>query len=254
MKLKKKIILTGIVLWVIAFIQMLNEYLTPRNSSQHIVSAFSNHTYTTTQSSITASGTYANGYLTDSEREDLLLSIAHDIGIENNFVYDTLTEDGVTTASLSRTSGDVSAIFKCISSAVEHSEYEQVIKNLITVTISFHDSLESGFYYKNLLQESMKNNGVSADISITLRGKIPGALSMNEKNVIADTFLKETNSNIQTENRSDNFFTIYAYTENIEEYCMFGNMKTNLNLVITYNEKEDFTEILVATPFFNEDF
>lgn len=254
MRLKKKIIITGIVLWMIAFVQMVDGFFYQKDGEEHIIAAFSENTFISTQSTITASGAYANGYLTDTEREDILLAIAHNMGISNNFIYDCVTIDGVTTSSLVRTSDNVSTIFKFITAETTLSNNEKVLKNTVTATISFENSLESAFHYKDLLKDSFQQAKISADVSIFLKGKVPGALSMSEKNMIADTLLKETDSKVQTENRDEDLFTIYAYTDKIEEYLMIGSMKTNLNLVITYNENDDCTEITLATPFFNEDY
>ena len=254
MKLKKKIIITGIVLWVIAFVQMIDSFFKAEDGEENIVAAFSNNTFVSTQSTITASGAYANGYLNDMNREDILLSIAHSMGMSNNFVYDSVTEDGVTTASLVRVSDNVSTVFKFITTETTLSDNEKVLKNTVTATIEFDDSLESAFYYKDLLKESFEQAGISADVSIVLNGNVQGALSMSEKNLLADNLLSETDSQIQTENRDEDLFTIYAYTEKIDEYLLIGSMKTNLNLVIAYDETNDCTEITLATPFYNEDY
>jgi hypothetical protein len=128
------------------------------------------------------------------------------------------------------------------------------LKNLVTVTISFENSLESAFYYKDLLKQTFAAAEVSPDITIQLKGNIKGELSMSEKNVIADKFLESAGGEIVTESRKDDLFTIYAYTDKIEEYVLSGSMKTNLNVVISYDEINDITEVSMATPFLEEDF
>ena len=43
-------------------------------------------------------------------------------------------------------------------------------------------------------------------------------------------------------------------TENIKEYIMLGDKKTNINIAITYDEENDITKIYMATPIITCDF
>ena len=52
----------------------------------------------------------------------------------------------------------------------------------------------------------------------------------------------------------ENFYCIYGFTNSIKEYRTIDGNKINLNLVITYDEEKNITNIVWATPFLNEDF
>ena len=112
MKAKKRILYIGLALWLIAFLQMIHTGLNPVSEEEAIVTAFADNDFLNTVSTITASGNYKNIYLADSDREDLLLDLAHKLGISNSLVYDTVTEAQITTSSLIRSSDNVCTVLK----------------------------------------------------------------------------------------------------------------------------------------------
>ena len=254
MKVKQKILYIGIALWLIAFIEMIGAGFSYQKEEEAMVTAFADNDFLSTVSTITASGSYKNIYLSESQREELLIEIAHGLGISNSLVYDSVTKDGVTTSSLVRTSSNAKTILKLITTETSLSENEIVLKHIVTAEIEFDNSLESAFYYKDILKEAFDAADISPDISIHLKGEMEGALSMTQKNVITDKIMEGCDADIVTERRSDNLFTVYAYTDKIDDYVLCGSMKTNLNVAISYDELNDITEVYMATPFMNQDY
>lgn len=254
MKLKRCILYFGLALWLIAFFQMIKTRNLTETEEEAIVTAFAENDFLNTVSTIKASGLYKNTYLTETEREALLLEIAHHLGITNSLVYDSITEDGVTTSTLVRTSEHAKTVFSLITTETETSSSEVLQKHLIRTEIEFDNSLESAFYYRDLLKNAFEQVGVNPDISIYLKGEINGSLSMTQKNVITDNIIQSSGGEIVTESRTGNLFTVYAYTDKIDDYVLTGSMKTNLNVAISYDEINDITEVRMATPFINSDY
>lgn len=254
MKIKQRILYIGIALWLIAFIQMLGNGFSSETEEEAIVTAFADNDFLNTVSTITASGAYKNTYLSESRREDLLLDIAHGLGISSSLVYDSVTEDNITTSSLVRTGDNTKTVLKLTTTESPKSTSEIIQKHVISAQIEFDNSLESAFHYKDLLKDAFENAGISPDISINLKGEMDGSLSMTQKNIITDKIIESSDGKIVTERRSDSLFTVYAYTDKIDDYVLNGSMKTNLNVAISYDETNDITEVYMATPFINKDY
>lgn len=254
MKIKRWIIYVGITLWTIAFIQMIETEATKEANGEDIITAFAENNFLSTVSTITASGSYGNTYMTEEERESFLIELAHSLGISTHLVYDCVTEDGVTTSSLARTGDNACTVLKLITTEKKLSSNEINIRNVVTCVITFDNSLESAFYYKDILKKAFEAAEISPDITVRLEGNISGELSMSQKNAIADNLIENVDGEIVTESRKSDLFTIYAYTNKIDDYILSGSMRTNLNLIITYDEMENVTHVSMATPFFNEDF
>jgi hypothetical protein len=49
-------------------------------------------------------------------------------------------------------------------------------------------------------------------------------------------------------------YTIYAYADNIDDYVMYGTTKTNVNIVISYNDVKGVTEVYMAMPVMDSDY
>ena len=98
---------TGAALWLIAFIQLLSTGFTTQSDEEAIVTAFADNDFFDTVSTIRAVGTYGSQYIPESEREKILLDIAHSLDISTSLVYDSETKDGITTSSLARTGDNV---------------------------------------------------------------------------------------------------------------------------------------------------
>ena len=254
MKVKRTILYTGAALWLIAFIELLGSSFSAQPDEEAIVTAFADNDFLNTISTITASGTYGNQYISETERESILLDIAHGLGITNSLVYDSETKDGITTSSLVRTADNTQTILKLITTETALSSNEISLKNTISAVIEFDNSLDSAFFYKDKIKNAFENVGINPDISINLKGDIAGSLSMSQKNVIADKIIESSDGKIVTESRNNNLFTVYAYTDKIEDYVLRGSMKTNLNVAISYDEIKNITEVYMATPFLNQDY
>lgn len=254
MKVRKTILYTGAALWLIAFIQLLSTGFTTQSDEEAIVTAFADNDFFDTISTISAVGTYGSQYIPESEREALLLDIAHSLDISNSLVYDSETKDGITTSSLARTGDNAQTVLKLITVETVVSPDEISLKHTVSAVMEFDHSLENAFFYKDKLKNAFENAGINPDISIHLKGDIAGSLSMSQKNMIADKIIESSGGKIVTESRSNNLFTVYAYTDKIDDYVLRGSMKTNLNVAITYNEQKNVTEVYMATPFLNQDY
>ena len=99
-----------------------------------------------------------------------------------------------------------------------------------------------------------EENDLSADVYMTVRGDIEGELSNTDKNILADKILKNMGGDIVTENRNSDRFSIYAYSDQLDDYVVYGNNKMNINIVVDYNDSTGQTEVYMSTPIMNEDY
>ena len=76
----------------------------------------------------------------------------------------------------------------------------------------------------------------------------------NFENDITDKIMDKMNADIVTGNRTKEIYTVYGYSEEMEDYVVFGSTKTNVNVAITYDELNNETLIYMATPIINQDF
>ena len=83
---------------------------------------------------------------------------------------------------------------------------------------------------------------------MSLKGSVKGTLSNNKKNEICEDIISSMDGELITGSRSDELYTVYAYSDRISEYVVNGTTKSNINIAITYDGVNDVSWIHVATP------
>ena len=128
------------------------------------------------------------------------------------------------------------------------------VQEYIFLRLSLHDSYSSVLAYRDILEKLMKKFDVEPQITTNLKGSYAKELSLQEKNEITDEILKHIQGKVIIEHRSDDLFTVYAYSSLIPEYEVSNRKKINISINFSYDENEGKTYLYLATPIMNEDF
>lgn len=254
MKTKKgKALLTLGAIWLAAFVLIL--VTGEKNEGEKgIVTAFEAGDYIDVEGSVSAYVNYGNKYLTDKDREAIVKAIAGAIGIERDIELDIKRG-----TSANDTSASVTATYSCISQnartdisliTIESQKGTNTLstEQYILIDLYINNSVESALYYKNCIDEHFKSMGIDADITLSFKGSKKGTLGNNEKNRICEEILDAIGGKLITGSRSDELYTVYAYSDSIEEYVVNGTTKSNINVAITYDSINDLSWVHVATP------
>ncbi len=259
MKTKKgKALIVLAALWLTAFILIVSTRDEKTTGEEGIVTAFESGDYINTNGTVSAYVNYGNKYLTDSERQSIIKNIASVLEIDKEIVPDIKRGESANGSSVTATYSlitenartDISII------TIESNNGGTVLslEQYILVDISIDNSVESAVYYKECIEEYFKSVGMDADITLSFKGSIEGALSNNRKNDICDEILSSLDGKLITGSRSDELYTVYAYSDNIEEYVVNGTTKSNINVAITYDSVNDISWVYVATPILTESY
>lgn len=90
-----------------------------------------------------------------------------------------------------------------------------------------------------------------------IEGKIFGKMEKEEMAGLAeDLFQSMGGGSVLTGSISsgENYYVAYGYTNGIADAKNVNGRKVNLNVAISYNEREDCTEVIMGTPLINSDF
>lgn len=243
------IILGG--LWILAFISFIGKL---GEEEIDIVTAFSNDKFLSTESHIEGVVDYGSVYMTEEDKKNIVFKIAAELGINEGYEYETVREDDVTTTTFLKKARNAITTIKVISIETQKNNSVLVLQQYIKVDIEIINSLESAVAYRSELEKIFEKLGMNGDITLTLKGNISGTLSNSEKNKITDDIIKNLDGEIVTQRRDSDIYTVYAYTDRIDEYVVNGSSKTNINIAINYDELANVTKIYMATPIINEDY
>lgn len=98
------------------------------------------------------------------------------------------------------------------------------------------------------IQDNNENNGIFYEREAV------GRMEVLEMELEARKLLTAYKGEMVKTLYGENFYCFYGYSDRIRNYVVSDGEKINLNLVITYDEENDVTHIVWATPFLNEDF
>lgn len=222
-------------------------------TSRDVITAFNSIVYDNVDSIIEAFGEYGTSYLDDIDKKEILVNIASCIGIDNN--YDTrITEDGDNqTYSLYKDSQNAQLEISLNTVTKEYGAYKDCTQ-YISIRMTIKGRTDCAMTYKNMVEDLFDASGIDGYVNLNLRGEIPGALNYYERNKVADELLELLNASIVTESRENDLFTIYAYTDAVDEYVLSSGQKININIVQEYDAAANKTVIYLSTPLNNLDY
>lgn len=250
--MRKKLIYICGILWLFALVQMIKNY--EYEKQPDIVTAFANEMFLDTVSTVKSEAFYGTVYLEDNEREDILREVAEGLGINEPYeiTYEDMKEGKK--AILQKNASEVITTISLITKETRVNKIIMSQKQYIIINMEINNSLESAVHYRGIVKNLYREMGLSADTYLYLKGNINGEISYSEKNTITDNIIENLDGKVVTENRNGEIFTVYAYSEEIDDYVAYGSTKTNINVVISYNDVTGMTEVYMATPILNEDY
>lgn len=260
MKAKKvKAIAVLAIVWVMAFIQLLHAWSKGKDKEADIVTAFASGDYISTVGTISAYANLGKEYMSDEEKKNIINKIASSIGIEGQIEIETVRDEkseneSVISSSFSRKSSNAVTDISIVT--IEHKQQDNTInmEQYILADISINNSLESTVYYDEKLQNAFEDMDISADVTLSLNGCVEGSMSNSEKNRICEDIIEKLDGKLVIGSRSDELYSVYAYTEKISDYVLNGTTKSNINIAITYDSNKDVTWIYMATPIIGESY
>lgn len=250
---KRVAIYIGVALWLITVVKIVWFDNTATLPVDNIVTAFNKASLMEMSASIEGFGDYGILYLSEDAKETILKDIANNIGI-NNYSIETTREDDNSTTTLSQTGVNGEVICKLVT--VENVIEQNVIqaKQYIYINIILNNSIEPAFSYEKKVKGIFENLGIDTTVTVNLKGSVKGKLDIALKNSIANSLVDSMDINVVTENKTDDLYTIYGYTSDIDEYITVSTNKINVNIMMNYNEQKDVTNVYVATPISSEDY
>lgn len=241
---------TAVIIWFLLAGKLIMDKI---EVERNIVEAFSSQSFTAMEGEISAFGEYGITYLTDEEKESILISIANSLGINSGYEIFDEEKDKTTEKILRKIGKNADTTIKVVT-VTDDMDYYYQSKQYVSLSIDFGNRIDGVLQYRDLADEILRAEGIDAEITINLRGKIQGILNYSEKNKVANALLKELDAKVVSENRGNDLFTIYAYSENVEDSVICAGEKVNINISEDYDEIENMTTIYLSTPLNNLDY
>lgn len=220
-----------------------------------LVKAFENTKATPISGKLQVVGNFGDKFMTTEDKENLIDYVSSQLGITG--VLKKQVQKGNTTISVTaEAKGDASETeIEAISITSKDAEKIEQTTQYLYVNIDIYDQMSSVLGYKDIIEDALKDVGLeSVDSSILLTGVYEGKLSLLDKDKIANGILDQLQAKVIIENRSDGIYTIYGYTQNLDNSLNVEGERVNLNIGFSYDEKKEKTMLYLASPIINEDY
>ena len=233
-------------------------------------------------------------YYGESGSLELIDKIAERLGVNSEYYYDKYRTDAGSVAVMKKEGKSSELELELITTEYQESQNVIAQRNYLSVSLNIKGSLESGYYYKNLIEKTMKEickeenddkansenilendkkssntvNGekaankdkevstsiISQNLYMVIKGKIYGEIDKGQENKIAKGILKSFQAKEIFNGQNDEHMNVYGYTEILSDYVAIGSDKININIAFSYNEKENITYVYVGSPIVNYDY
>lgn len=233
-------------------------------------------------------------YYGESGSLELIDKIAERLGVNSEYYYDKYRTDAGSVAVMKKEGKSSELELELITTEYQESQNVIAQRNYLSVSLNIKGSLESGYYYKNLIEKTMKEickeenddkansenisendkkssntvNGekaankdeevstsiISQNLYMVIKGKIYGEIDKEQENKIAKGILRSFQAKEIFNGQNDEHMNVYGYTEILSDYVAIGSDKININIAFSYNEKENITYVYVGSPIVNYDY
>ena len=179
-----------------------------------------------------------------------------DTGITQAFVRNQLviTRSSVELkANLGQKTMDESVVRKLIPGEVLITSRNENGQNYAHVQASQEEQVESLLSVRATLEKLCENSRLhDYELAACVEGKVAGCLDSQGKASIGDSFFRLMGAVKTGQRQTDGYQIFYGYSPGLGEGWSQDGTRTNLTIVITYDEDHACTRVYMGTPFLTE--
>ena len=242
----------AVVLWAVAPTRVF-VYGNQSDTRETLVSAFQTVRLDEMTASAEAFGYYGDVYLSEKAKETFVKDIGYKLGL--NFCEPYTNRDGsVSTTGILKVGKYATTRIELVTREEKITDNILESHQYLIIKINFGENLDACVQYQSILKELYQEMDIESDVTVNLTGELDGKADLAFRNMIADQIISQMKGRIVAENRTDSLYTIYAYTDKVDDYIKVSGKKINLNISASYDEQRDKTCFYVATPIINNDY
>lgn len=245
-------VILAVLLWIIAIYNII-AFGREGDARETLVTAFNQIQLNDMNASLEAFGYYGDVYLSESAKETFVRDIGYELGL--NYCDVSTAYDGtLATTTLVKDGKYADTVIKMVTREENLSETVIESQQYIMIDINLGSNITAAMDYQSVLKELFEEMGIDGDVTVNLTGYRDGNSDLALRNMISDQLIEQMDAEIVAENRTNDLYTIYAYTNRVEDYIEVSGKKINLNISVYYEEADDRTYYYVATPIINNEY
>ena len=232
-------------LWIAAMVQ----YIGSQNKSvPGVAGVFAGERLENKSFVITCRGEVDNEYHTAGEKEVWLKSCAGILNIPQGGEISVSRGDDTSILAYEMKGPKAEAQLKLITRETLVSPEEMSMANYMDFYISVADVLDKAADYRRELSGICDSMGMDAQITTIFCGEIRGQLSEDDMRSVGEAFLEKLSARECSCEFTGGSMNMYAYSQDAGEYIVSDGKKINVNLIMTYDEIRNITDVYVCSP------
>lgn len=245
-----------ILVWSIVAIQIFVNYQQSSQKQEQAVTAFSVVENDVIEEIITGYGYFGRMELSNETKKQMLKNLADKLELDTSYDIHSLAGENYERLELIHRIRNMEVVLQLVSMR-ETSENEDGTRDeteqYILVRINTKDSVEQGKKYYDMVKQIYEEIGVSATVNFEVMMERTGNLLVNAEEETSSLF-DVLHASFVEMIKEDGIYTVYGYRKEEASYLMHKGSKTNVQLVMTYDEENDKTYVKVGIPMVNSSY
>lgn len=209
-----------------------------------IVDAFAASEAGCVESKLQITADYGTAFLTEHDKQSLIHYLAGALGVRIDGEISYRETDAGQIYSYTKKARQAATTLKAITLR------EDTSRTYLYVELSiYQDEAFDILNYRDIILDTLEDMGVTqAETTLQLLGAYTGKLAIAEWDRLADQMIGKLSGKIIYENRDEELYTIYAYSNLLAEYITVEDKKINMQVAVRYEADNDRTVVYLATP------
>lgn len=215
--------------------------------SDQLVEALSMTTFTIESAEVNMSGEYIPRYLTKDEMKVIVEMIANNLGIEN-FEESYEEKDESATFVIEKKAATAHTRIELFEKTEQVEAGTYIARNYLSVSIKLSDKCQSISYFENLVLKLFEDLNIQPTKGLNVIASQEGIISNDEASALMVDIIQALNGEIRGIYLDDEYHSAYGYSKHMKEFVLSKGEKVNMDLAVTYDEKNNKTNLYAATP------
>ena len=248
-----------ILVWSIVAIQIFINYQQSSKNEEKAVTAFSVVENNVIEEMIAGYGYFGRMELSDETKKQMLRNLADKLGIDHSYEIQSSAGKDYEKQELAYRKGTTDIVLQIVSmeGTSEKKDVEEAsgreAEHYILMNIHTKDSVEQGKAYYDMVRRIYEEIGVRGTVNLEIMMEEKGnLLTASEKET--DAILEVLQADKVDEIDENGIYAVYAYRKEEDSYLMHEGEKTNVQLVMSYDEGHDKTYVKVGIPMVNSSY
>lgn len=250
---KSKIYLIALV-WAAVLLQLFINS-TVNREKEMVSQVMSESVVNLTEGQVRAYAFYGKEELGENAKETMVKKLAAKLGIESGYELSHRQDGENETTELTKCGKQADTSIRVISISVSDKYKQKSYENYVLIDIDLKKNAGQAVYdYKEKLVKLYEELGMDASTNVYICTNKKGKLTKEEQDKLVKEFINSMNASEIKRLELENGTCVYGYCSDINEFVYQDEEKVNVNIAITYDEKEDVTYIHKAIPFVDKSF